>query len=774
MKKIAKTIFTLLCCLFVLFLLLPFIFPDNGLKKNGPDQQEVSEPQIFTSNPLTKLVQSLARIFSRGRATAPAPATNNERLSQAQANRRFGTVIASAKDISGNSPSNSTETQPENNSLGNTDSYQPEAEEWVLIQQTMPEGGVSGMHEINIKDDAYDRYVKYERNARFTPSQASRAAEKDVPDSKLARFFQPIKNFFGFGDSEQNNAFEGATASVDRAAQTGESEGLGNLPEHNLARFRAPSYDNIRFNMPNAANAWAYNPQATLFDTFNPYRSVDQMTDLLADTKYPDPLTPEEEKQKQEYTEAQRREIIEMVDNWLLSNMEEKAMAETNIPDNIIVKILNGCQGAKGAFLAKGDEVCSSEEPDASGEKKYEETKQQLQDFREANKAYFLKNLPGNLPLEQMPELPITLVLGKADKEDTLNALEQFKKSLSEEKEDQRLMADKYMFMLNQAQCSDENPCFWVGNANSTDQNSQEPHKIQGPQDSTYPLLANTLYAGNMKATPRPNVTDPLDEGFAAQQAQNETDPQKREELEKKARETQTSYILLTGQQLKDQQEANKRLLMTKDVTALSKGSFLVTSSATAGLDVVKAVDSPLVIFENNNNPLDSQGTAKTRSKELLTGPLAFAKSLHDKWQEIKKDTNHQALAQAISNEANKATAQINNVMGGLTKKGTSKKSSRTTATAKKTSTAKTSTAKTVSTSKTTSTAKNTAAKTTTAKTAATSKIVSPSKTTTKTVSTAKTTTATAAKKTTTTTKSSTGTSKTTTTVKKVGTTTKK
>ena len=76
MKKITKIILTFVCCLVVLFLLLPFLVPSKagmGKQANDSENTEVADPQIFTSNPLAKLVQRLARVFKKGKSAPTSP-----------------------------------------------------------------------------------------------------------------------------------------------------------------------------------------------------------------------------------------------------------------------------------------------------------------------------------------------------------------------------------------------------------------------------------------------------------------------------------------------------------------------------------------------------------------------------------------------------------------------------------------------------------------------------------------------------------------------------
>lgn len=85
MKKTAGKIILIVCCAAVIaFLLLPFLETTAPDKTAGAGKK--ATPQIFTSNPLTDLVNRIARFFGASRGAQQPPQT----LTARQAAEQFG------------------------------------------------------------------------------------------------------------------------------------------------------------------------------------------------------------------------------------------------------------------------------------------------------------------------------------------------------------------------------------------------------------------------------------------------------------------------------------------------------------------------------------------------------------------------------------------------------------------------------------------------------------------------------------------------------------
>ena len=153
-KRIGKIVLISLVSIVLLFLLLPFIAPGT----EAPQGTKKANPQIFTSNPLTALVNRIAAVFQGKQKRLERKAA----LAQAQAdaaNAKLNELYASAQ----NAPAESrySAAAPGKTDDGETPRFnQPNATQdedgnWVLVRQTAPEGAGRGMHEINSDDDAY-------------------------------------------------------------------------------------------------------------------------------------------------------------------------------------------------------------------------------------------------------------------------------------------------------------------------------------------------------------------------------------------------------------------------------------------------------------------------------------------------------------------------------------------------------------------------------------------------------------------------------------------
>jgi len=730
MKKVLKVGFIVVACAFVLFLLLPFMVSESGLKVAGAQgaQDEAATPQIFTSNPLQKLVNKIARLFGKGSAapTAAAP------LTEAQAQARFGTAIPSDKyDIpaggksAGSAADNETDGQT-STSQAPEESLELEEGDWVLIQQTAPEGSVGGMHEINADDNAYERYVKYERAARFTPT-APEDRDGDVPDSKIARFFNPIKRFFGFSDGTPvaTTGLEGATASAGSAARTGNTETMGrNRFESELGKFNSPSMDWAPSKLDNSGStpkSSSGGGTAQMLQLLNPYASVDRAAELVADSKYPNPKDAKEQKKKEELQQANKQYFVQLVNKWLDDRIDREMAKEMANPQEgeVIGQILSSCAGAQGAFISTKMGCAGSDSSSAQGESAQpqgavmQETVDLVNNLRATNEENFIKEISAitdSVHLTKMPEAAVTLVLGKADVAAHQDALQEHLDSIQyslgqmdttdpnvaakkDQLEREQMLIQKYLFQIQNSSCSAKNPCFWVGNVNTSQHNPNEPApNPQQPRDSEYPLLVNTVTATGVKPTLYTNITQKLDNEFAAyikeqhqadnkdgqkeggeQQPSGKSDQKDNSSWEDKARAAQTPYILVPSSVLKEKQDANKEALLTQGFTGLlENGSLIITGSAKTAKDVSQAIGSPFILFGNSNKPLtDSEDIdIGGRSNSLIDATVELAKEAHGAMQVVSQQAAQMGTANSIAPIMKEATEQLDTALDQFNKTG--------------------------------------------------------------------------------------------------------
>ncbi|MDO5764711.1 MAG: hypothetical protein Q4P84_03280 [Elusimicrobiales bacterium] len=302
MKKPVKIALIVCCAVFFLFLLLPFLetpAPKTAVK----NETAKAEPQIFTSNPLTELVGRIARFF-RTRQNAEEKQKTAGRMTADQAAEMFGEPQGDTLYASAQSAGAGTEVFSGGDGAAYADAYlQTEEGDWVLIRQTSPEGSTRGMHEINVKDNAYDRYVTQERQARFTPVMRQPASKEEVPDSRLARVFNPIKRLFGLGEKPVAQGAIRGTRDDDRlaSARTSSSAGIGrNTKKSSTIKSRQVDWDGFRNNPFASFVPGSTEAAEALLNLINPTRAIAESAEWLANIKYPDPNTPEHEQAKKE------------------------------------------------------------------------------------------------------------------------------------------------------------------------------------------------------------------------------------------------------------------------------------------------------------------------------------------------------------------------------------------------------------------------------------------------------------------------------------------
>ncbi len=456
MKKTAKIVLIVCSIALVLFLLLPFLETSSPKTSSAADTETAkAQPQIFTSNPLTELVGRIARFFrTRQNAEEKAGAQENERFKTPQE----GEFYASAKNAASATPSSvefSGDTAAYDNAY-----LQNEEGDWVLIRQTSPAGSTRGMHEINVKDNAYDRYVAQERQARFTPVMRQPAAKEEVPDSRMARIFNPIKRLFGASETPSRSGTLGADGSDSLAsARRSSSSGLDKNKEKSAQTFKTRSagwdgFDNNPFSTLTPGSAEAAQTLANLLD---PTYEIDRTAEWLADLRYPNAKEdPRAEEAKQNFLEQLKQQK---------ANQTAREMQE------LLVR-RNGGQGPVNVLqftLGCGDGSVSKQSCSFSDDA--DQTPQP--DFTAMQKNYgqrFFEQTGHPLPpggitvILNSSELPILLSEGYDTPEEALEDIEESKQKA----------AELYLFM--QDNCQDN--CYWV--ATGADQNSDLANTIKG------------------------------------------------------------------------------------------------------------------------------------------------------------------------------------------------------------------------------------------------------------------------------------------------------
>ena len=465
MKKFAKyALLTAGVALFI-FLMLPFLEPPSLPQNAAEEGQKNSSPQIFTSNPLTSIVNRLARFFT-GRSQNSATVRNGT-LAQSGSNQAFAnstdnTLYAADHDLA---PSQAAAVEPapgQDPDEANAEFFmQNEDGEWVLVRQRTPETSHAGMHEISVKENAYDRYVKQERLARFSPSAAQR---EEVPESKLARLFNPIKRFLGFGDSAAaSGSLQGNALASASARGLGKTDGFGNnaRAKNPLQLAKAKSIQEEMQRFSSLQNGLGRSTQ--LSDLLNTSRTAREAAEMIANSMYPNPKTPQEQQARDQYANGKTDSYEKMRDDKMRQDL--LARSDGKKPTDVIPEIFDCNQHSVEGMLEKPGSCRIDEEVSSKPES-----------FKENNKKLFEEKTNSPFPDKTL----LTPVLGVADKK-SLEQINRFDEALKfnpddydlyseqEQKENyeeylqNKLTAKMYKWMLETSNCQSNN-CYWVAN----------------------------------------------------------------------------------------------------------------------------------------------------------------------------------------------------------------------------------------------------------------------------------------------------------------------
>lgn len=446
MKKWVKYLLITVSVALFLFLMLPFLVPSSTQEAALVKQGQKATPQIFTSNPLTSIVSRLARLFgARGkdpRRSALAAAAQKQRPNEefffspraikekdpAYMAYAAGDMQEDVQDVY--QPPQNVYVVPVDNNV-----------EWVLVEQKAPADSPSGMHEVNVKEDAYSRYVKQERLARTTPPSHARASA-EVPDSKLARLFKPLTHWFAKKETAAGDGTQLA-AGGPQAPARGTISTPNTLGRNSSKQARVlPKAQDIHTSWRTSAN----NPrvsrrrerEAKLTDLINPARAIKQSAKLLADTLYPNPSSGQQQQQKDEFYQNQQQNYQQQMAERLrahLITLSEGAQPVDQLSKTAI------CDVTKG--LINTQQACEIHYDDDD-----------IARLREANRALFAQRTQVELtPTQLIP------VLGVAD----ASTLPQMSIDPEFDLPEDAATKEIYQFMLEKNPCS-ANSCYWVAN----------------------------------------------------------------------------------------------------------------------------------------------------------------------------------------------------------------------------------------------------------------------------------------------------------------------
>lgn len=603
-KTLGKALLMLGCIAVIAFLLLPFL--ETSAPQPPAAAAQKPTPQIFTSNPLTELVNRIARFFGKRQKREAEPKT----LTAQQAEEKFGTpqtdgqTYADARAAAENYIS--TEETP---SAGNTRknsfenaSIQDEEGEWVLIRQKTPENSAPGMHEINSKDNAYDQYIRQERAARFTPA-ARQQTRKSVPDSKLARFFNPIKRFFGFESAEKQLPNQDIWQEQD-GALLASSQGIGksrNETGSSFARGGNVDLAGIGGELPSDTGT---DSETMLLSYLEPDALLDEVSDFLADSKYPDPKTEQEKQEKANYRQQRRAENLKYFKARAQERMNRLAAGQE--PEDELNNLLAGaCSNKKPRSVKNSD--CNAPVPAPASQS-------QLNNAKQKNAALFTQKTT-----KKMPPVAIMPVIGRAGEIPPAippeYSVEAYTKTM-----------ELYEFMFQNADCAKDG-CYWVANSIQTSTDLSDSIEAAGAKLRGDPL---DKYA----AIQDQFVQAKLDEGAEGANA---------EELQKQTEDFAPAYILYSTADLKELQAKNREALRQRNQQA---GTAMFVLSAPIAQQISRDLNSTSFFYGRNDSLIDADNYPTFEERgTLLTNDLADQIQFFQQiGQEIKRNASREVV----------------------------------------------------------------------------------------------------------------------------------
>lgn len=447
-KTAGKIIIIALSTAILLFLLLPLL--DNAASESI--NRKKATPQIFTSNPLSGLVKKVYALFKRdSQKNAPLPQreVNDEMLASLTSEEQQKYAFLKEGEEGKNFDySTEVDTDYEYTETGFID----KDGEWILVRQTVPESADPGMHEVSLRDNAYERHIRQERAARYA-AKSAQTSDPAIPDSKWARLWKPIKSFFTGSD---DIATPKAAPQEKDYLLASASSGLGKDTHKQGSTYKKGKSANV------STSEWEFglggntNP---LFDILSPGSTLQNVKDsyIQAARKI---LSGQQlrdfEEKANAYQQQNEDRVAQAVEDKNWESLREKAQDKEF--DNLVEKTIyascsdNGSSGNVSSSLYRTKENTTGQclppdtEDDArkAGKEKIQALKETLQiDTPEKEAAFDAQ------PLNMM------VLLGHTKDNPFQKLLEQ--QSLDETTQE---MID---FVLERQGCSNGETCYWVG-----------------------------------------------------------------------------------------------------------------------------------------------------------------------------------------------------------------------------------------------------------------------------------------------------------------------
>ncbi len=636
--KIAKAAFLIFCITAFIFLLLPFL---QTTPPPTPAQLK-AQPQISTDNPLTAIAKRLAHLFRpRGEQKTrfvSAPVGAGSPLPQSSAQPYFlarNQMQPADRSSSAQFPAATLIPLPAPQETAYGDAaVQTDNGQWVLVRQTAPEAGQPGMHEVNVHDNPYDRYVKQERAARVAAQEVKPA----IPDSKWARLVRPVKKWLGL---DTPSAVGPSPVHVAREGDTLRS--LTATPRTTTS-IKQPSLGPVRLPLPDITpQVWAqmtpYEREryqvAQFAELISGTRGLNEAAEILADATYPNPKSEEEVREKEGYKNGLSEQGKEQIKQGILQTMQENANGKQPVDE---LAYMVGC---KSTSLPDTSGACHNSPngeplptPATSQEVINREQTQNADEFYQTTQYVLPKGLP------------LTPVLGPTTPETIAN--------MSGPSQNVQDAAEIYQFLYEKQNCATQT-CYWVANSKQAD-----------------PQLRDAIAMANATLKPDPqNTYSSYKQAFVAyklkQLGENATKEQLAQARKAAARQFEQSAVHYVPYTVSQAQQTQQQTLQAANPAnpqgrAEDLTVFYVTDPAQAQQF---AQDIQSVIFAYGKEPL-TQADSAVDAGRLIT--QSMAQNVNDAKQviqDVQRPLYQQTVRENVRQQLNEQTRQQNQTGAG-------------------------------------------------------------------------------------------------------------
>ena len=639
-KTILKISFVAVCIAVIIFLLLPFLETQPPVTTS----LQSTQPQITFSNPLAAIAKRLSALFTRRgehKNTLQSSAAAQEFLADNHARfaapaQASGTSPATKQpalsdDMPATSATDSDETGP---------SFKTDDGEWVLIRQVAPNTSEPGMHEINVHDNPYDRYVRQERANRL----GARAAQPQIPDSKWARMIRPIKEFFGIESPrpvETARLYANAQPERNASSSSDKLTGLGH--DSSLGTH-------LRVPFPDITPGQWLNMTPQEQQQERERRAITQFADLLtgnsvaedaatisANAKYPNPQTEAEKQQKEEYKKRLTEENKQKIRDGLLAAMQENASHKQSVDE--IGKLLN----CTNSSLPSNN--CSTElDPDTG----HPLPPAPLSDDEIAagqaqNAAEFLNKTGFVLP----QNLPVTVVFAAPDPK-TMAGLTDYTDDNPEVKR-----AAEVLDFLYQAQDCANQDCFGVTNSPQLDQQMTQVIALNTAQLKEDPLGIYAPLEPQFVDHKVSQMQEQLEQSQADEETKQKMLAYAREDAKKQFHENAPHLVFYQGKQVGQMQENTFAAMDRNNPNADPSKMTLIFVGDSSAPQVAKYTGAYILYHKGTMSDAKDVPQAGQQVRD------SFISNIN-----TTTDVSHQILGDSVQGNAQSMVQGINRIIG--------------------------------------------------------------------------------------------------------------